>query len=77
MAALAERKVRLCYVVAGERFRWGGASWEMLNPREGEFTGGAREAASASIVYVLRANAISAAYADSRKASSRGRLSDT
>jgi competence protein ComEC len=56
MNTLAERDVLLRFVAAGDSFGWGGASWRILSPRRGEFIGGAKEAANASVVYLLTVN---------------------
>jgi competence protein ComEC len=53
--ALTDHGATLQYVVAGNRFNWGGADWEILSPPEGKYTG-VGQAADSSVAYVLRAN---------------------
>ncbi len=53
LQALEAAGATLKYVVAGDRFRWGGASWEILNPVEGKYTD-PYSAANSSVVYRLR-----------------------
>ena len=53
LKALQDAGAELRYVVAGDRFNWGGADWEILNPVEGKYTD-PFSAANASVAYVLR-----------------------
>jgi competence protein ComEC len=50
---LRENRTELEFVDRGDRFDWGGARWEILNPPRGEFTGGATQAANVSVAYLL------------------------
>lgn len=61
-ALLAQRRVPLRFAVRGDTFRWGGATWEILNPPRGRFTGGTRQAANASIAYLLTVNGVRALF---------------
>lgn len=56
MAAIKEEGLTPTYVHAGQRFTWGGASWKILNPPEGEFTGGSDDAGNSSVAFLLRVN---------------------
>jgi competence protein ComEC len=62
METLRDQNVPIRDVRAGDNFDWGGASWEILNPRSGAFLGGATDAANASIVYLLQVNGIEALF---------------
>lgn len=52
LETLEEHDIPIRWVVAGDRFRWGGPSWRILSPRAGEFTADA-DAANASVVFLL------------------------
>jgi competence protein ComEC len=56
LAAIKHEGLTPTIVHAGQTFGWGGASWLILNPEEGLFTGGANEAADSSVAYLLRVN---------------------
>lgn len=62
MAAISAEGLRPTYARAGQTFGWGGASWQILNPPRGEFTGGSKQAANASVAYLLRVNAVEALF---------------
>jgi competence protein ComEC len=53
LKALQSAGATLHYVVAGDRFDWGGADWEILNPKPGKFTD-PYSVANASVAYLLR-----------------------
>lgn len=53
MKLLAEKKVKLRYVKAGDRFRFGGSLFRIIGPPKGTFTAD-DDAANASIVYLLQ-----------------------
>jgi competence protein ComEC len=48
-------------VTRGDRFDWGGADWEILNPPFGQFTGNS-QAANASVAYLLTVNGVHALF---------------
>src|SRR5215211_6430247 len=50
------------YVTAGQTYHWGGATWRILNPPGGKYDGGAKQAANASVAYLLRLNGIDALF---------------
>jgi competence protein ComEC len=52
LKALKEAGADLRYVVAGDRFNWGGADWEILNPVAGKYTD-RYGPANASVAYLL------------------------
>lgn len=56
MAAIKTEGLTPTYVHADQVFDWGGASWQILNPPEGRYTGGSGDAGNASIAYLLRVN---------------------
>jgi competence protein ComEC len=56
VAAIKHEGLTPTIVHAGQTFTWGGASWLILNPEQGIFTGGANEAADSSVAYLLRVN---------------------
>jgi len=56
MKAIKKEGLTPTFVHAGQTFTWGGASWLILNPIQGEFTGGANDAADSSVAYLLRLN---------------------
>ncbi len=56
MRAITDEGLTPTYVHAGQTFSWGGASWLILNPLKGEFTGGANDAADSSVAYLLEVN---------------------
>lgn len=56
VAAVEHEGLTPTIVHAGQTFTWGGASWLILNPEQGLFTGGANEAADSSVAYLLRVN---------------------
>jgi competence protein ComEC len=58
MDAIKGEGLKPTYVTAGQKFTWGGASWQILNPPQGKFTGGSGEAAKASVAYLLRVNGV-------------------
>ena len=62
MAAIADEGLTPTYVQAGQRFRWGGASWRILNPPQGQFTGGSGDAANSSVAYLLQVNGAEALF---------------
>jgi competence protein ComEC len=62
MAAITAEGLTPTYVHAGQQFTWGGASWRIVNPPKGEFTGGSGEAADASVAYLLRVNGVEALF---------------
>lgn len=62
MAAITAEGLTPTYVHAGQTFGWGGASWKILNPPEGEFTSGSKQAANASVAYLLRVNGVEALF---------------
>jgi competence protein ComEC len=53
--ALTAHGATLQYVVAGDHFDWGGATWEILSPPENKYTG-VGQAADSSVAYVLKVN---------------------
>lgn len=53
LRALRDAGAHVRYVVAGDRFDWGGADWEILNPVAGKYTD-PYSAANASVAYRLR-----------------------
>jgi competence protein ComEC len=56
VAAIKHEGLTPTIVQAGQTFHWGGASWLILNPEQGLFTGGAGDAADSSVAYLLRVN---------------------
>jgi beta-lactamase superfamily II metal-dependent hydrolase len=61
LADLTKHGAQLVYVNAGDHFNWGGASWEILSPPKGKYTG-PYQAADSSVVYVLRAGSTEALF---------------
>jgi competence protein ComEC len=53
LRTLRDAGARVQYVVAGDRFEWGGGDWEILNPVAGKYTD-PYSAANASVAYRLR-----------------------
>jgi competence protein ComEC len=62
LAAIKHEGLTPTILHAGQTFSWGGASWLILNPEEGLFTGGANEAADSSVAYLLRVNGAAALF---------------
>jgi len=62
MDLLREKKVPRVIATRGQTYDWGGASWRILNPPVHEFTGGASQAANASIAYLLTVNGVEALF---------------
>lgn len=62
MAAIRAEGLRPSYVRAGQTRRWGGATWQILNPPKGEFTGGKDDAPNASVAYLLTVNGVRALF---------------
>lgn len=62
MAAIAREGLTPTYVHTGQRFTWGGASWRILNPPEGAFTGGSADAGNSSVAFLLRVNGVEALF---------------
>lgn len=59
MAAIADEGLQPTYVHSGRRFTWGGASWRIVNPPEGQFTANSSTVAgNASVAYLLRVNGV-------------------
>jgi beta-lactamase superfamily II metal-dependent hydrolase len=56
MKAIKDEGLEPTYVHAGQSFDWGGAEWQILNPVEGQFTGGKHDAANSSVAYLLTVN---------------------
>ena len=59
---LREKKVPRVIATRGQTYDWGGASWRILNPPVHEFTGGASQAANASVAYLLTVNGVQALF---------------
>jgi competence protein ComEC len=53
LAALKSAGADVKYVVAGDRFDWGGADWEILNPVAGKYED-PYSSANSSVAYLLR-----------------------
>ena len=62
MDLLREKKVPRVIATRGQTYDWGGASWRILNPPVHEFTGGASQAANASVAYLLTVNGVQALF---------------
>ena len=62
MAAIKNEGLTPTYVHAGQKFTWGGASWQIVNPPQGQFTGGSGDAANSSVAYLLRVNGVEALF---------------
>jgi competence protein ComEC len=62
IAAITAEGLTPTYVTAGQTYTWGGGTWEILNPPAGKYDGGAKQAANASVAYLLRVNAIDALF---------------
>jgi len=62
MRAIKEEGLTPTYVRAGQTFTWGGASWRILNPLEGQFTGGSGDAANSSVAFLLKVNGAEALF---------------
>jgi competence protein ComEC len=62
IAAIGAEGLKPTYVHAGRTFTWGGASWQVLNPPKGKYTGGEHHASNASIAYLLRVNGVVALF---------------
>ncbi len=59
MDAIKDEGLTPTYVRVGQSFSWGGASWQILNPLEGEFTANSSTVAgNASVAYLLRVNGV-------------------
>jgi competence protein ComEC len=56
MKAIKDEGLDPAYVKAGQSFSWGGASWQILNPFDNEYTGGKDDAANSSVAYLLTVN---------------------
>jgi len=57
LKTLGAHHVKLTYVTSGDRFTWGGASWEILSPPANRYTE-SFQAANSSVVYVLRVKGV-------------------
>jgi competence protein ComEC len=62
IALLRKKRTQLDFVARGDRLRIGGAEFEIMNPPPKRFTGGASEAANASVAYLLRVNGATALF---------------
>lgn len=62
IAAIGVEGLTPTYVRAGQSFSWGGASWQILNPPQGKYTGGEHHASNASVAYLLRVNGVAALF---------------